>query len=48
MGLSVHISVMTRNFHFSFPSGLAGPAAHETLPFCGRVVGIEVGIRLVR
>src|ERR1700686_5810880 len=35
-------------FLFSFPSGLAGPAAHETLPFCGRVVGIEVGIRLVR
>ncbi len=33
---------------FSFPSGLAGPAAHETLPFCGHVVGIEVGIRLVR
>jgi hypothetical protein len=35
-------------FLFSFPSGLAGPAAHETLPLCGRVVGIEVGIRLVR
>ena len=35
-------------FLFSFPSGLAGPAAHETLPFCGRVVGIEVGIRLAR
>ena len=38
----------TSTFLFSFPSGLAGPAAHETLPFCGRVVGIEVGIRLAR
>ena len=37
-----------RAFHFSFPSGLAGPAAHETLLLCGCVVGIEVGIHLVR
>jgi hypothetical protein len=33
----------TSPLRFSFPSGLAGPAAHETLPFCGDVVGIEVG-----
>ena len=37
-----------RQFHFSSPSGLAGPAAHETLLLCGRVVGTEVGIPLVR
>jgi hypothetical protein len=24
-------------FLLSFPSGVVGPAAHETLPFCGRV-----------
>ena len=35
-------------FRFSSPSGLAGPAAHETLLLCGCVVGIEVGILLVR
>src|SRR5207253_4906057 len=28
--------------------GLARPAAHETLLLCGRVVGTEVGIPLVR
>ena len=33
---------------FSSPSGLAGPAAHETLLLCGCVVGTEVGILLVR
>ena len=32
----------------SFPSDLAGPAAHETLLLCGCVVGTEVGILLVR
>src|SRR5580704_11739821 len=32
----------------SSPPGLAGPAAHETLLFCGRVVGTEVAIRLVQ
>ena len=37
-----------RRFHFSSPSGLAGPAAHETLLLCGCVVGTEVGILLVR
>ena len=37
-----------RPFLFSSPSGLAGPAAHETLLLCGRVVGTEVGILLVR
>ena len=35
-------------FRFSSPSGLAGPAAHETLLLCGCVVGTEVGILLVR
>jgi hypothetical protein len=29
---------------FSSPSGVAGPAADETLLLCGRVVGTEVGI----
>ena len=37
-----------RQFLFSSPSGLAGPAAHETLLLCGCVVGTEVGILLVR
>ena len=37
-----------RQFHFSSPSGLAGPAAHETLLICGRVVGTEVGFPLVQ
>ena len=37
-----------RPFRFSSPPGLAGPAAHETLLFCGCVVGTEVGILLVR
>ena len=37
-----------RRFLFSSPPGLAGPAAHETLLLCGRVVGTEVGIPLVR
>jgi len=37
-----------RQFPFSSPSGLAGPAAHETLLICGRVVGTEVGFPLVR
>ena len=32
----------------SFPPGLARSAAHETLLLCGRVVGTEVGICLVR
>ena len=36
------------DFHFSSPSGLAGPTAHETLLLCGCVVGTEVGILLVR
>jgi len=44
-GTQIRAPIITR---FSFPSGLAGPAAHETLPFCGRAVGIEVGIPLVR
>jgi hypothetical protein len=35
-------------FLISSPPGLAGPAAHETLLLCGRVVGIEVGHPLVR
>jgi hypothetical protein len=35
-------------FLISSPPGLAGPAAHETLLFCGRVVGTEVAIRLVQ
>jgi hypothetical protein len=35
-------------FLSSSPPGLAGPAAHETLLLCGRVVGTEVGIPLVR
>jgi hypothetical protein len=33
-----------RRFRFSSPSGVAGPAADETLLLCGRVVGTEVGI----
>ena len=37
-----------RRFRFSSPPGLAGPAAHETLLVCGRVVGTEVGFPLVR
>ena len=36
------------DLHPSFPSDLAGPAAHETLLLCGCVVGTEVGILLVR
>src|SRR5215471_8631488 len=32
----------------SSPPGLAGPAAHETVLLCGRVVGTEVGISLVQ
>ena len=32
----------------SSPPGFAGPAAYETLLLCGRVVGTEVDIRLVR
>src|SRR6266853_1277777 len=32
----------------SSPPGFAGPAAHETLLLCGRVVGTEVGNPLVR
>jgi hypothetical protein len=32
----------------SSPPGFAGPAAHETLLLCARVVGTEIDIRLVR
>jgi hypothetical protein len=35
-------------FLSSPPPGLARPAAHETMLLCGRVVGTEVGIPLVR
>ena len=48
LGPMVRPRFVAVDFHFSFPSGLAGPAAHETLLLCGCVVGTEVGIRLVR
>src|SRR5262249_49591359 len=35
-------TILAGEFPLSSPSGLAGPAAHETLLLCGCVVGTEV------
>jgi hypothetical protein len=47
-GPALRLLTDVADFHFSSPSGLAGPTAHETLLLCGCVVGTEVGILLVR
>jgi hypothetical protein len=47
-GPALRLLTDVADFRFSSPSGLAGPAAHETLLLCGCVVGTEVGILLVR